>query len=77
MAKIKVDPGVYLPSNPDGVVVDINRTSGRPLQSHAKVSAMDLTRWSESVLTLQRPDRRLSWPRSKFDESTRETPNLT
>lgn len=37
MAKIKVDPGVYLPSNPDGVVVDINRTSGRPLQSHAKV----------------------------------------
>lgn len=38
MAKIKVDPGVYLPSNPDGVVVDINRLSGRPLQSHAKVS---------------------------------------
>jgi len=37
MAKIKVDPGVYLPSNPDGVVVDINRKSGRPLQSHAKV----------------------------------------
>lgn len=37
MAKIKVDPGVYLPSNPDGVVVDIDRTSGRPLQSHAKV----------------------------------------
>jgi phosphatidylinositol 4-kinase len=37
MAKIKVDVGVYLPSNPDGVVVDINRSSGRPLQSHAKV----------------------------------------
>jgi phosphatidylinositol 4-kinase len=37
MAKIKVDPGVYLPSNPDGVVVDIDRLSGRPLQSHAKV----------------------------------------
>lgn len=37
MNKIKVDPGVYLPSNPDGVVVDINRSSGRPLQSHAKV----------------------------------------
>ncbi|GAA5990506.1 hypothetical protein JCM11641_007742 [Rhodosporidiobolus odoratus] len=40
MAKIKVDPGVYLPSNPDGVVVDINRTSGRPLQSHAKAPFM-------------------------------------
>ena len=38
MALIKVDVGVYLPSNPDGVVVDIERLSGRPLQSHAKVS---------------------------------------
>lgn len=37
MAKIKVDVGVYLPSNPDGVVVDIDKKSGRPLQSHAKV----------------------------------------
>ncbi|GAA5850869.1 hypothetical protein JCM3766R1_005907 [Sporobolomyces carnicolor] len=40
MAKIKVDVGVYLPSNPDGVVVDINRASGRPLQSHAKAPFM-------------------------------------
>lgn len=37
MAKIRVDVGVYLPSNPDGVVVDIDKKSGRPLQSHAKV----------------------------------------
>ncbi|XBW36143.1 hypothetical protein QEN19_001721 [Hanseniaspora menglaensis] len=36
MAKITVLPGVYLPSNPDGVVVDIDRKSGKPLQSHAK-----------------------------------------
>lgn len=37
MAKIVVSVGVYLPSNPDGKVVDIDKKSGRPLQSHAKV----------------------------------------
>lgn len=40
MAKIELQPGVYLPSNPDGVLVDINRKSGRPLQSHAKAPYM-------------------------------------
>lgn len=36
LRKIQVDVGVYLPSNPDGVVVGIDRKSGKPLQSHAK-----------------------------------------
>ncbi|CCH41494.1 phosphatidylinositol 4-kinase [Wickerhamomyces ciferrii] len=40
MAKIEVLENVYLPSNPDGVVVDINRSSGKPLQSHAKAPFM-------------------------------------
>lgn len=40
MARIEVNKGVYLPSNPDGVVIDINRKSGRPLQSHAKAPFM-------------------------------------
>lgn len=40
IAKIQVDVGVYLPSNPDGIVIDIDRKSGRPLQSHAKTPFM-------------------------------------
>ena len=40
MKKIKLDVGVYLPSNPDGEVIGIDRKSGRPLQSHAKAPFM-------------------------------------
>ncbi|KAJ2776827.1 phosphatidylinositol-4- kinase [Coemansia interrupta] len=40
MRKVRVQPGVYLPSNPDGTVVDIDYDSGRPLQSHAKAPFM-------------------------------------
>jgi hypothetical protein len=38
LRKIKADVGVYLPSNPESTVVDIDYNSGRPLQSHAKVN---------------------------------------
>lgn len=40
MAAIALEVGVYLPSNPDGKVVDLDRKSGRPLQSHAKAPFM-------------------------------------
>ena len=35
-----MEVGVYLPCNPDGVVVGIDRKSGKPLQSHAKAPFM-------------------------------------
>lgn len=40
LRKIKVEVGVYLPSNPDGVVIGIDRKSGKPMQSHAKAPFM-------------------------------------
>src|SRR5258707_15802991 len=54
MAKINVDVGVYLPSNPDGIVIDINKKSGRPLQSHAKV-CQDFCIDSISIRLFQAP----------------------
>ena len=40
LRKIQVEVGVYLPSNPDGTVIGIDRKSGKPLQSHAKAPYM-------------------------------------
>ncbi|KAK4561138.1 phosphatidylinositol-4- kinase [Recurvomyces mirabilis] len=40
LRKIQLDVGVYLPSNPDGVLIGIDRKSGKPLQSHAKAPFM-------------------------------------
>ncbi|KAI9370011.1 hypothetical protein BJX61DRAFT_517181 [Aspergillus egyptiacus] len=40
LRKIRVEVGVYIPSNPDGVVIGIDRKSGKPLQSHAKAPYM-------------------------------------
>lgn len=40
LRKIKVEVGVYLPCNPDGTVIGIDRKSGKPLQSHAKAPYM-------------------------------------
>lgn len=44
LRKIKVDPisRVYLPSNPESILLDIDYDSGRPLQSHAKVCELKM-----------------------------------
>lgn len=48
LRKIKVEVGVYLPSNPDGAVIGIDRKSGKPLQSHAKAPYMATFRIKKS-----------------------------
>ena len=36
LSKIEVQPGCYLPSNPEALVIDIDKNTGTPLQSAAK-----------------------------------------
>lgn len=59
LRKIKVDVGVYLPSNPDGVVIGIDRKSGKPLQSHAKAPYMATFRIKKSKGDLESTDEML------------------
>ncbi|CCU76309.1 phosphatidylinositol 3-kinase 3 [Blumeria hordei DH14] len=50
LRQIQVEVGVYLPSNPDGVVIGIDRKSGKPLQSHAKAPFMATFRIRKTLL---------------------------
>lgn len=59
LRKIKVDVGVYLPSNPDGVVIGIDRKSGKPLQSHAKAPYMATFRIKKSKGDMEGTDEML------------------
>ncbi len=70
LRKIKVEVGVYLPSNPDGVVIGIDRKSGKPLQSHAKAPFMATFR----VKKEQRGGSRKPMSYSKRQTSGRASP---
>ncbi|RKF82099.1 Phosphatidylinositol 4-kinase STT4 [Golovinomyces cichoracearum] len=56
LRKIKVEVGVYLPSNPEGIVIGIDRKSGRPLQSHAKAPYMATFRIQRTVNGMDEAD---------------------
>ncbi|KAI0538277.1 phosphatidylinositol 3 [Xylaria digitata] len=56
LRKIQVAVGVYLPSNPDGVVIGIDRKSGKPLQSHAKAPFMATFRIQKTIDTVEEPE---------------------
>jgi len=59
MAKIKVDVGVYLPSNPEGMVVDIEYQSGRPLQSNEKVNRIPIILFNKNIKLGQKKRKKL------------------
>jgi len=59
LRNIKVEVGVYLPSNPDGVVIGIDRKSGKPLQSHAKAPFMATFRIKKNKGGLEETDNML------------------
>jgi len=56
LRKIKVEVGVYLPSNPDGEVIGIDRKSGKPLQSHAKAPFMATFRIKKTKTVIEDAD---------------------
>lgn len=69
MAKIVVKPGVYLPSNPDGVVIDINRKLGKPLQSHAKAPYMATFKIKKDVKEIDELGRVVTYPIEKWQSA--------
>lgn len=56
LRKITVEVGVYLPSNPEGTVIGIDRKSGKPLQSHAKAPYMATFRIKKNVGNMEGTD---------------------
>lgn len=73
LRKIKVEVGVYLPSNPDGVVIGIDRKSGKPLQSHAKAPYMATFRIRKNKGGLEEVDEMLEETHKQGEEPQENT----
>ncbi|PGH01285.1 phosphatidylinositol 4-kinase [Blastomyces parvus] len=73
LRQIKVEVGVYLPSNPDGEVIGIDRKSGKPLQSHAKAPYMATFRIRKTKKMEENGNGNgLAMPQVKADASERQ-----
>ena len=75
LRKIKVEVGVYLPSNPDGVVIGIDRRSGKPLQSHAKAPYMATFRIKKNKGEMEGTDDMLE--KTNRNEETDQSASVT
>ncbi|KAI4143497.1 MAG: hypothetical protein LQ341_002900 [Variospora aurantia] len=74
LRKIKVEIGVYLPSNPEGTVIGIDRKSGKPLQSHAKAPYMATFRIKKNRGGMEGTDEMLEKANEKASSGRDEQP---
>ena len=71
LRQIKVEVGVYLPSNPDGTVIGIDRKSGKPLQSHAKAPYMATFRIKKNTGSMEGTDDMLERTNQNEEDGSR------
>ena len=72
LRKVSVEVGVYLPSNPDGTVIGIDRKSGKPLQSHAKAPYMATFRIKKNQGEMEGTDEMLEKTNRNIEYNTNQ-----